>query len=64
MTLLREIEHYLRTSGTSATRFGREALGDPRLVHDLRAGREPRPATIARVRAFIAAGGKQAVCDG
>ncbi|WP_084717794.1 hypothetical protein [Sphingomonas sanxanigenens] len=54
MTLLREIERHLRATSTSATRFGREALGDPRLVHDLRAGREPRPATVARVRAFIA----------
>lgn len=55
MTLLREIERHLRASAMSATRFGRDALGDPRLVHDLRAGREPRPATVARIRAFIAA---------
>lgn len=36
-----------------ATRFGREAVRDPRFVFDLRRGREPRPGTIERVRAFL-----------
>lgn len=34
-------------------RFGREAVRDPRFVFDLRNGREPRPQTIDRVRAFL-----------
>lgn len=38
-----------------ATRFGREAVSDPRFVFDLRRGREPRPQTIERVRAFLEA---------
>ena len=53
MTLLRRIEVYLRTSGTPATRFGREAVGDPRFVFDLRMGREPRWQTERRVNAFL-----------
>lgn len=51
--LLREVEKFLRVSQTAPTRFGRDAVGDPRFVFDLRRGREPRPDTIARVRAFL-----------
>ena len=51
--LLREIEKYLRRNDTAPTRFGREVVGDPRFVFDLRNGRDPRPATIARVRAYL-----------
>ena len=39
--LLRDVEKYLKTSNTPAARFGREAMGDPRFVFDLRRGREP-----------------------
>lgn len=53
MHLLRRIETYLRHSATTATRLGREAVGDPRFVHDLRRGREPRPPTVARVAAWL-----------
>jgi 2,4-dienoyl-CoA reductase-like NADH-dependent reductase (Old Yellow Enzyme family) len=53
MILLRRIETYLARHDLSATRFGRAALGDPRFVADLRKGRTPRPATIARVCAFL-----------
>lgn len=53
MYLLREIERFLRSSRIPATRFGREVLGDPRFVFDLRNGREPRPLTVARVRAYL-----------
>ncbi|HWU03748.1 MAG TPA: hypothetical protein VN222_13495 [Novosphingobium sp.] len=35
------------------TRFGRLAAGDPRLVSDLRNGRQPRQGLIARIEAFI-----------
>jgi hypothetical protein len=54
--LLREVEKYLKHSNTPPARFGREALGDPRFVFDLRRGREPRPRTVERVRAFLEAG--------
>lgn len=54
MHLLSSIEKYLRRSGTPPTRFGREVMGDPRFVLDLRNGREPRAATITRVAAYLA----------
>ena len=55
MHLLREVEKYLRRSDVPPTRFGREVVGDPRFVFDLRNGRDPRPATVARVRAYLEA---------
>ena len=51
--LLKEVEKYLRQNDTAPTRFGRDVLGDPRFVFDLRNGRDPRPRTVARVRAFL-----------
>ena len=53
MHLLRRVEVYLRRSGTPATRFGREAVCDPRFVLDLRNGREPRARTVERVCAYL-----------
>jgi hypothetical protein len=53
MHLLRRIETHLRHSATPPARFGRQALGDPCFVFDLRNGREPRPATVARVTAWL-----------
>jgi len=53
--LLREVEKYLKINNTPAARFGREAMGDPRFVFDLRRGREPRARTVERVRAFLEA---------
>ena len=55
MHLLPLVERHLRNSGTAPTRFGRDALRDPRFVLDLRAGRIPRAATTERVSAYIAA---------
>jgi len=51
--LLREVEKFLRQSDVAPTRFGREVVGDPRFVFDLRNGRHPRPNTVARVRAYL-----------
>ena len=53
MTLLKRIEAYLKRSGVSPTRFGREAVRDPKLVHDLRCGRTPRPTSKRRIEAFL-----------
>lgn len=53
--LLPLIDRYLRHTRTSPTRFGRDVVGDPNFVLDLRDGREPRPATVQRVIAFIEA---------
>lgn len=51
--LLRRIEKYLRATGMAPTRFGREAVRDPRFVLDLRRGREPGGAVSRRVAAFL-----------
>ena len=51
--LLHRIEKYLRATRTPPTRFGRDAVGDSRFVFDLRAGREPREATIQKVLCFL-----------
>ena len=56
MHLLRKVENFLRISEIPPTRFGREVMGDPRFVFDLRNGREPRPGTIRRVLAFLEGG--------
>ena len=56
VNLLFEIEKHLRRTGVSPTRFGRDAVRDPRLVHDLRLGREPGARLVARVVAYLEAG--------
>lgn len=56
MTLLTQIDRYLRETDMPETRFGRLAVNDPRLVADLRRGRCPGSRMAARVRAFIAGG--------
>ena len=53
MHLLTTIERHLRRTGVTPTRFGREALSDPRFVRDLRLGREPRPRTADRGIAYL-----------
>jgi len=53
VNLLREIEKFLRHSDIPPTRFGRDVVGDPRFVFDLRNGRDPRPATVQRVRSYL-----------
>ena len=53
MHLLGRVERYLRRSGTAPTRFGRDAVRDPRFVFDLRRGREPRESTRRRVFEFL-----------
>ena len=51
--LIRKIEQFLRRHDMPATKFGRLAVHDPRLVLDLRMGREPRPAMERRVEHFM-----------
>ena len=52
--VLAKINRYLHETEMAQTRFGRLEVNDPRLVGDLRRGREPRPHTVARIEAFIA----------
>lgn len=54
--ILRQIERYLALSGMSATAFGRRVARDPRLVHDLRRGRELGPSLTQRIETFIGGG--------
>ena len=51
--LIRKIEKFLRCTGMPATKFGRLAAHDPRLVQDLRNGRSPRVRTEQRVEHFM-----------
>ena len=53
MELLHQIEGYLGSSRMSPSRFGRNAVGDPRLVGDLRAGRKLRERTRERITAYM-----------
>ena len=53
MHLLRKIETFLKETGTSPTRFGRESVRDPRLVYDIRNGRNIGPRLAKRILAFI-----------
>ena len=55
VTLLVQVDAYLRKTGMPWTRFGRLATHDPRFVGDLRNGRSPRPETVERVERFMAA---------
>lgn len=51
--MLIRVEQCLRKHRIPPSRFGRDALGDPCLVFELRDGRELRPATAARLRAYL-----------
>jgi len=53
MAILRRIEQFLRATGMAPTRFGRDAARDPRLVFDMRNGREPSPRMIRRLEHFM-----------
>ncbi|WP_298691795.1 hypothetical protein [uncultured Sphingomonas sp.] len=58
MHLLTRIQRHLRCTGMPPARFGREVVGDPRFVFDLRNGREPRGDMTARVHAWLDAQGE------
>ncbi|MEG3165709.1 hypothetical protein U1701_14010 [Sphingomonas sp. PB2P19] len=53
MSVLIKIDRYLRMTGMPVSKFGRLAVNDPRLVHDLKRGRQPGATIIARIDAFI-----------
>jgi hypothetical protein len=55
MEILTAVEAYLARTGMPATRFGRLAARDPRLVSDLHNGRAPRSAVRERIERFIVA---------
>jgi 2,4-dienoyl-CoA reductase-like NADH-dependent reductase (Old Yellow Enzyme family) len=53
MELLEQVENYLARTRVRPSTFGRRALGDPRFVEDLRAGRKLRRETQERVRCYL-----------
>ena len=53
MELLEQIEAYLARHRMPPSKFGRLAVGDPRFVEDLRAGRQPRTATRERISRYL-----------
>ncbi len=52
-SLLQRIEAFLKESAMPPSVFGRAAAHDPRLVSDLRSGREPGLDMICRVEHFM-----------
>ena len=52
-SFLQEIDAYLARSGRDPSSFGKEALGDPNFVFDLRKGRSPSARTMDKVRAAM-----------
>lgn len=59
MHITRQIERFLRDQGLPPTKFGRLAAGDPRLVLDIRMGREIRPEMEMKLRHFMSNYGEQ-----
>lgn len=51
--LLQRIERHLRARRMTPTRFGRDAIGDPNLIDQLRSGRELRTATAQRIIDYL-----------
>jgi hypothetical protein len=51
--LLARIQHLAFMHDLNDTRIGREAIGDPNLVHDIKAGRRLRDQTRARLVAYL-----------
>ena len=52
-SLLQRIEVFLKESAMPPSVFGRAAVRDPRLVSDLRSGREPGRDIICRAEHFM-----------
>jgi hypothetical protein len=49
MSVLIKIDQFLRRTGMPVSKFGRLAVNDPRLVHDLKRGRQPGRTILARI---------------
>lgn len=62
--LLRRVKEFIKEQRMPPARFGRDVVGDPCFVFDLRNGREPRSRTIARVDAYLSANRGSQQCSG
>lgn len=51
--LLTDIEAALVKTGIAPATFGKDAVGDPNLIPDLRSGREPRRVTRNKIIAHL-----------
>ncbi|NJS14543.1 MAG: hypothetical protein HC788_07965 [Sphingopyxis sp.] len=51
--LLYRVDRFLKESGMPPTLFGRLAVRDPRLIGDLRNGRQPGPRVVKNVEHFM-----------
>ena len=56
MSLLPRIDRFLRQTQMPPTTFGRRAVNDPRLLGDLRNGRQLGRRVTARIERFLADG--------
>jgi homoserine dehydrogenase len=50
---LAQIQRFLDATGMSPTAFGRDALGDPRFVFQVRDGRNPNTSLMDRAESFM-----------
>lgn len=58
MYILSKVENFIKSRRMAPTRFGREVAQDPRLVFDLRRGREPGAKLCRKIEAHIAGCGQ------
>lgn len=52
-TFAQSVEHFLSETKMLPTHLGRDALGDPNFVRQLREGRAPTATVMDRVAAFM-----------
>ena len=64
MHITRLIERFLLEQDLPPTKFGRLAAGDPRLVLDMRMGREIRPEMELKLRHFMSNYGQHVQIQG
>jgi hypothetical protein len=53
MDLLLRIERHVRARRIPPSRFGRDAMGDPQFLFDLRDGRVLQQRTISKLSAYL-----------
>lgn len=53
MELLLRIERHVRSRRIPPSRFGRDAMGDPQFLFDLRDGRVLRQRTVCKLSAYL-----------
>ncbi len=62
MQVMRKIERFLKVYKMPAAKFGRLAAGDPRLVFDMRNGRQFGGPMVRKVESFME-GHKDEICS-